>query len=529
MRFKKSASISMRIQSSFFILIACILGMTTAYSVISDIKASQQGLDGSISDYAYLLANDDNVRSMLLHGVPDDKTIAYLDEALLELRYVDMLVVADVNSIRLYHPEKFRIGQLYVGGDQYKILQGAKPYIEEALGTIQHQRRAYHAVHDDYGNIIGFVMVSAYSVHIRNMQIEIILEGVFFFALALLIGSILSVLLTRSIKKSLLGYEPEKIAELYLKNEEILDMLEEGIIALDSGGNEAYSNLAARQLLARSFSGEVSDAIEEFVRYLKGRMTSKYNGQGGELHMSGGTILVSALPHEGVDKHGGSVYLLRDKAEQQRLAEQLTGVNHIVAALRANSHEHLNKLHVILGLLNMNDTETAMRYIEQIKHEEEEDYSLVIRCIENKTIAALVLGKKRRAKERNMRINLRKDSHLDAVYEHLTDDELVTAIGNLLENAMDAVEGCDGPGEISLYLFSDENGLVIGVDDTGSGISAENLERIHSGEFTTKGEGRGIGLRLVKEIVQKYNGVMDIESDPGEGTSFTLTFYTRSE
>lgn len=523
---RRPASIARRIHRAFLLLIVCVLGVSTAYSVITGLQTLREEVDNIISDCAYLLAQDEKVLAMLERGSPDELTTTFLDDVLISVDRIDMLVVADTNSVRLYHPEKFRVGEAYSGSDQHDILAGAPPYITEAFGTKEHQRRAYHAVYGEAGEIIGFVMASTYTAHIWDMQSTILLESAAFFLLALLVGGVLAALLSRSIKKSLLGYEPERIAELYLQNEEILDSLEEGIIALDHDSKDAYANAAARRMLARSFPGDPPAMAEAFVRHLHAGAPLTRAIQGRELAVSGGAILVDALPVKGDDQQGGVVYILRDKAEQRRLAEQLTGVNHIVAALRASSHEHLNKLHVVLGLLKMQDVETAVRYIEQARGEEEEDYSFVIRCIENKTIAALILGKKRRAKERNMRLWLRRDSRLGSPHEHLTSDELITAIGNLLENAMDAVEQCDGPREIALYLHGDEGGLVIGVDDTGVGISPEDIARIHAGGFTTRGEGHGIGLRLVGEIVRKYRGTMDIESEPGEGTSFTLTFYT---
>lgn len=526
MRRKRPVSIARRAQWSFLVLIFCLAAIAGTYSIVSEMRTLIREIDSSISDYAYLLSSDAMVRAMLQRGTPDAATTNYLDSALETLDKVDMLVVADTNSIRLYHPEKYRVGEAFVGGDQGPILAGEPPYITEEYGTRLHQRRAFSAVCSDTGEIIGFVMVSAYTIHIQDMRDQILLESGLFFLVALAVGAALSYLLSRSIKKSLLGYEPDQIAQLYLQNEKILDSLEEGIIALNREGAEVYINSAARRMLAQSYPGEaLPQAIRTFESHLaqeelQARLPALH---GHELALEGGAILVDCIPAAQPDAPIGTVYLLRDKAEQQRLAEQLTGVNHIVAALRANSHEHLNKLHVVLGLLKMQDTETAMRYIEQIKEEEEEDSSVLLQRIENKTIAALVLGKKRRAKERNMRLILRRDSYLHPDFEHLSTDELVTIIGNLLENAMDAVEAAADSREITLYLYSNPVGLYVAVDDTGQGMHPTEITGVMDGSFTTKGEGHGLGLQLVQDIIRKYGGVLEIESEPGVGSSFTIT------
>lgn len=526
MRRKRPASIARRAQWSFLILIFCLSAVAGTYSIVSETRTLGREVDSSISDYAYLLSSDANVRAMLERGAPDAATTAYLDATLQTLDKVDMLVVADTNSIRLYHPEKFRVGEAFVGGDQGPILAGAAPYITEEYGTRLHQRRAFSAVHGAGGEITGFVMVSAYSIHIQDMRNQILLEGGLFFLVALGVGAALSYLLSRSVKKSLLGYEPDQIAQLYLQNEKILDSLEEGIIAVDGAGTKVYTNAAARRMLSQSYPGEsLPKSIRSFEAHLPREEAEPHRPAlyGHELALEGGAILVSRIPATQQNAPTGTVYLLRDKAEQQRLAEQLTGVNHIVAALRANSHEHLNKLHVVLGLLEMQDTGTAMRYIEQITEEEEEDSSVLLQRIENKTIAALVLGKKRRAKERSMRLLLRRDSYLHPEFEHLSTDELVTIIGNLLENAMDAVEDATDSREITLYLYSNPAGLYIAVDDTGLGMQPAEITEVMRGSFSTKGEGHGLGLRLVREIIHKYGGTLEIESEPGVGSSFTVT------
>ena len=100
----------------------------------------------------------------------------------------------------------------------------------------------------------------------------------------------------------------------------------------------------------------------------------------------------------------------------------------------------------------------------------------------------------------------------------------MTIIGNLIENAFDAVEEKEDLRQVSLYVRQEEDGLIISVDDTGSGMTDEQIEKVLSGRFTTKGDGHGIGLNLIRDIVQKHDGYLDIQSDYGEGSSFTVSF-----
>jgi len=97
------------------------------------------------------------------------------------------------------------------------------------------------------------------------------------------------------------------------------------------------------------------------------------------------------------------------------------------------------------------------------------------------------------------------------------------AIMNLVLNARDAM----GPGgTLSVRTFQRGDSVGVDVTDTGHGIEAENLTRIFDPFFTTKGvrKGTGLGLSVSYGIVREHSGVIEVESQPGEGTRFHLEF-----
>ena len=99
--------------------------------------------------------------------------------------------------------------------------------------------------------------------------------------------------------------------------------------------------------------------------------------------------------------------------------------------------------------------------------------------------------------------------------------ELVTIIGNLLENAFDAVaEKADKEVELSICLG--ESGINISVRDNGCGIMTEEGSDIFTRGFSSKGEGRGIGLHLVKRSLERLQGAIDYDSNAEDGTEFRL-------
>ncbi|MDI9644534.1 MAG: ATP-binding protein [Candidatus Verstraetearchaeota archaeon] len=105
------------------------------------------------------------------------------------------------------------------------------------------------------------------------------------------------------------------------------------------------------------------------------------------------------------------------------------------------------------------------------------------------------------------------------------DVELMSrALVNLANNAIQAMpEG----GEIEFHAEEDEDGFLICVSDNGPGIAPENLRKIFTPFFTTKAKGMGLGLVVVKRIVEAHGGHVSVKSRPGEGTRFRIKIPAR--
>jgi signal transduction histidine kinase len=99
-------------------------------------------------------------------------------------------------------------------------------------------------------------------------------------------------------------------------------------------------------------------------------------------------------------------------------------------------------------------------------------------------------------------------------------------VTNLVENAVDA-SATKGGGAIDVRLSTREDNLLLEVEDAGTGIAPEILQRIFEPMFTTKpfGQGTGLGLSIVHDIVTgDFGGAVEVESRPDEGTKFTVRF-----
>ncbi|MDO4267544.1 MAG: ATP-binding protein [Eubacteriales bacterium] len=367
--------------------------------------------------------------------------------------------------------------------------------------------------------LMGLFLLPLQLHSLRRNPEELLLQFAAICLFILAAGAASARFLTQNIRKSLLGFEPGIFARRYLLREEILDSLKEGILAADKDGRILYQNAPAGRFFQGGCLPEDFPLWKEIRQCLD--QGTPQSGLMAELKQS--TLLVHLIPVMKLDAADGVLILLWDRTEAVHMAEQLTGTRHVIEAMRANTHEFLNKLHVVSGLLQINETKEAIAYISDVSSDIEQGYQTVIRQIRNKTIAALILGKQSRARELNIRFILRKDSCLDEHTSCLSTRELVTIIGNLLENAFEAVKDVRGLRQTELFISSSDSGLTIIADDTGHGMTPGQISRIYSGQYTTKGEGHGIGLTLIQEIIHRHNGYLEIESVPGEGSSFAVS------
>ena len=128
-----------------------------------------------------------------------------------------------------------------------------------------------------------------------------------------------------------------------------------------------------------------------------------------------------------------------------------------------------------------------------------------------------VLGSKAKAKSVAISVSLEED--LPAV--HGFGGELNQVWSNLIDNALDAV---DKGGKIEVAARSERNHVAISIMDNGPGIPKELRDRIFDPFFTTKpvGKGTGLGLDIVRRLIQRHNGQIELESTPGR-TEFRVT------
>lgn len=212
------------------------------------------------------------------------------------------------------------------------------------------------------------------------------------------------------------------------------------------------------------------------------------------------------------------------KKEFLAFTEDFEGTKFLVDSMRANNHDFTNKLHVILGLIQIGQYDKAVSYIQNISIIQRETISKVMNSIENPSFAALIVGKIARSSECNVKFILNEGSCLKNEDISIPSEALVTITGNLIDNALDSMnkDTSKNEKELSLGIYTRPGELLIIVKDTGTGIPVEIKEKIFENGFSTKGPGRGIGLYHVKQLVSSLGGTITVESQVGTGTCFMV-------
>ncbi|MCI8743347.1 MAG: sensor histidine kinase [Lachnospiraceae bacterium] len=514
---------------SVILLMAAISMMVTLYY---SIMQNRRNLDQAISNMALVLSRSPLVVDTLEGRSPQEILWEYLDGIQESASSLDVVTVCNMEGIRVYHRDKAEVGKYFTGGDEKEALGGRESYITDGVGTLGPQRRAFHVVRNRQGQPVGFVMAAVLTENLRKMYLDILKVYAVMAAVVLAMGAVQVRHHMQRLKKVLMGYRPEELATKYVERSEVLDMLEEGIFAAGPDGRVILMNRPARQMLGigedRQAEGRPLKELYPDTKLLE-VMESGRPQHNVSLQLNGNHILASRIPLMEHGKTAGAITIFRDKTEAIRLAEQLTGTSDMVDTLRAFNHEFMNKLHVILGYLQLGQCRAAMEFIMNTTLVSGQAVVNVTRQIGVPHLSALVIGKMMKAGELGIGFHLTPDSFCGQEYLLMPVDCYVTLVGNLLENAIEELNSRDYPvKEISLGIYCDGKGTMVVCTDTGGGIPEEVRENMFRQGFSTKGRGRGTGMALVRNLADQYHGTVEVETEAGEGTCITVSFQTCS-
>ncbi len=115
------------------------------------------------------------------------------------------------------------------------------------------------------------------------------------------------------------------------------------------------------------------------------------------------------------------------------------------------------------------------------------------------------------------------ESNKEEIISKLDRTQLIRIITNLVKNATQSIPEEQEEKHILVSVNEVEDNVIITVKDNGIGIDAENIEHIFEPKFTTKTSGMGLGLGIIKNIIENYKGTITFETEPGKGSTFMVS------
>jgi len=436
---------------------------------------------------------------------------------------VEFIVVMDMNGTRYSHPVKDKIGEKFIGGDEERVLNTGEEYVSTASGTLGVSVRAFAPIYDDNNKQIGAVAVGMLYNKFDNEVYTKIYKFIPIIIIGLILGASGAIALSYNIKKAIFGLEPEEIAIILKQKEIVIENIKEGIVSLDRNGHITLFNEEAGRILGlqqRDIGKPITDFTYESMAdvVLKSGETKKNI----EIKVRPGvSIMCKYNPIKGYRNQVlGLVVTFEDLTEVRKMAEELTGIKKMAWSLRAQNHEFMNKLHTISGLVQLEEYDEAVKYINVVATSKKNITTIISDKIKDVSIAALILSKYSKCEEARINLIIDDNSKITRLPEYMNSDELVSVVGNLIENSIDAVKN-DGTGEIYVKIYEEDSILKIIIKDNGLGIPESVRDSIYEMGVTSKHGSRGFGMYIVKKIIDEAKG--NVEFNINNGTEWNIS------
>ncbi|HHY2940101.1 sensor histidine kinase [Enterobacter roggenkampii] len=498
-------------------IIGSVLLVVFALYSVQITRATRDDVKDTALGIARTLADSPEIQRGLMQA-PQENIIQPIAQAVTKRNDLLFTVVTDMRGIRYSHPNEALLGLHFIGDDLTPALEG-KENVSVNRGALAEALRVFTPVYDAQHEQIGVVVVGISLNKVEEQIARGRLNAVWTILFSIFMSSMAIWGLVRVLKRILFGLEPYEISALFEQRQAMLQSLREGILAVDIHGRVTMINQTAREILLLPAGKQTENTSAPLLASLRDVSKTGVARQDQEISCNGRLLLCNMVPVKSQDRVIGAITTFRDKTEVSQLMQRLDGMVNYVDALRAHTHEFMNKLHVILGLLNIKRYDKLEEYILQTAHHYQTDIGTIQSKVKSPVVAGFLLGKINRAKEAGVTLTLADESQIPDTASEEQVAVLITALGNLIENALDAMEG-QQEGEIGLLLHYQNGWLSCEVSDDGPGIDPTQLESIFTKGFSTKGENRGVGLFLARQQIQNLGGDISVESEPGVFTQF---------
>ncbi|HLI39526.1 MAG TPA: sensor histidine kinase [Streptosporangiaceae bacterium] len=455
-------------------------------------------------------------------GVGPDGEVQQLAEAARNHTKALFVVITNARGVRLSHPHTWLIGTSVTYHDpepaSTEPFRTGKDWVGIQTGTLG-PVAAGKAPLFDHGRLIGEVSVGFKAGDVTGRVADALPSLAAYLLVAVGLGVAVALAFARRLKRQTFGLELGEIAGLLQEREAMLHGIREGVLGYDKNGRVLLANDAARTLLRLP-----ADFLGRPVRDMlpPGRLADVVTGEvaGSDLLVLHGdrVIVANRMPiRHDHRRHLGWVVTFHDETESESLKRQLDDTIGMTETLRAQSHDFANRLHTLVGLVELGHYDEAIRFVTDTTAARDALTEQLKAAIRDPRLVAMVLAKSSLADERGVRLRVAPGCRVDAPITGIS--EVLTVVGNLIDNAIEATAPAPEPRWVELTVLSAGADLLIRVRDSGPGVPGEMREAIFTDGFTSKssltGARRGLGLALVRQITQRRGGMVSVGHDQG--------------
>lgn len=530
--FSRFQKISLRTMTFSLVLITVFFSLLGSTMLMRNYVIDRESrlVRQKISETARIVADDPRV----IKAVSEEDYSGVVQEYatfMMNQTNVDFIVVMNRDLIRFSHPIETIIKLPFSNLDDARQALSGEEHYSRQQGVLGDGTRFFTPIYDDESNLIGVVCVG-YTQQTVNQQLGKVQQRLFLgLGIGLFIGLIGSFILARQIKKELLGLEPVEIAAQVQEREIVNDAVNEGIIAVRADKTVLLTNKNATQIFekAQLKDGAIDgEQLNDYVYDLLFRQVFEDNIPivNKAYVMNQLQLVVSVTPIFINHTVYGAVATLQNRTEVEKLIRELANIEQYVDSLRAQRHNFMNQLHVITGLIELEKYDDVTHFVKVLNRDFHEQIGFLSDKIKSSAMVGFFLGKFNEAKEEGVTLSMDLDSYFPNVEITQFIHSLLISIGVMLDNAYEAVQLSETK-EVSFYIHynSDEEVVALRVSDSGSGMSDTVKQKVFDRGFSTKGPKRGYGLDTLQSIVHDYNGMIELQSQVGKGTTFYVEVY----
>jgi two-component system CitB family sensor kinase len=494
------------------LVVTLLVAIGTTGAVLLARNDAQTAAVAEVVAVAETMAHSPTVAGALRSADPS-ATLQPYAEATRIATGTDFVVVMAPDRTRYSHPTRSLIGQPFAGTVD-DALEGRR-VIEEYRGSLGDSVRTVVPVRQPgSGEIIGLVSVGITTEAINRAligQLPVVGGAT---GVALLLAAFGSWLLSRRLRRQTHGLGPAEMTRMYEYHDAVLHAVREGLVVVDRNGRVTLINDEGRRLLG--VTGEEQPLPAEV-----GELIAERRPTVDEPVLVGDRVLVASRRETRFDgRLLGTVLTLRDHTELRELTGELDSVRGLTEALRAQAHEAANRLHTVLTMIELGRTDEAIRLATEELALAQQLTDQVVGAVDEPALAALLLGKSAQAGERGVELTVDGESRLTG--SPVAGRDLLTVVGNLVDNALEAVVASPPPRRVGVLVREENGEVLVRVTDNGPGLRPDQAAAAFRRGWSTKGDGHGLGLSLVRQVAERYGGSYAIEPAPGGGAVLTV-------